>query len=65
MMVNKTDRPNTTPSARAIGTFAGGFFFRSFNLFVASLLFLKGISYCVIRRKLEPLNRAKANLKRS
>ena len=46
MMVNKIDRPNTTPT--------------SFDLFVASLLFMKGISYCVIRRKLEPLNRAKA-----
>ena len=33
MMVNKTDRPNTTPSARAIGTFACCFLFRSFNLF--------------------------------
>ena len=64
MMVNKTDRPNTTPSASAFGTFAG-VFFRSFDLFVASLLFMKGISYCVIRRKLEPLNRAKENLKRS
>ena len=36
------------------------FVFRSFDLFVASLLFMKGISYCVIRRKLEPLDRAKA-----
>ena len=35
------------------------FVFRSFDLFVASLLFMKGISYCVIRRKLEPLDRAK------
>ena len=25
--------------------------------------FMKGISYCVVRRKLEPLDRAKANLK--
>ena len=61
--VNKTDRPNTTPTARAICTFA--YIFRSFDLFVASLLFMKGISYCVIRRKLEPLDRAKANFKRS
>ena len=30
------------------------FIFRSFGLFVASILFRKGISYCVIRRKLEP-----------
>ena len=63
MMVNKIDRPNTTPTVRAIGTFAVYFsVFResSFDLFVASLLFMKGISYCVIRRKLEPLNRAKA-----
>ena len=35
------------------------YIFRSFDLFVASLLFIKGISYCVIRRKLEPLDRAK------
>ena len=48
--VNKTDRPNTTPAVR-----------RSSDLFVTSLLFMKGISYCVIRRKLEPLDRAKAN----
>ena len=27
MMLNKTDRANTTPSAHAIGTFAGFFFF--------------------------------------
>ena len=53
--VNKIDRPNATPTARAICTF-----------FVASLLFMKGISYCVIRRKLAPLDRAiKANFKRS
>ena len=32
------------------------FVFRSFDLFVASLLFMRGISYCVIRRKLEPLD---------
>ena len=37
------------------------FVFRSFDLFVASLLFMKSISYCVIRRKLEPLDRGKAN----
>ena len=36
---------------------------RSFDLFFASLLFMKGISYCVIRRKLEPLDRAMANLR--
>ena len=41
------------------------FVFWSFNLSVASLLFMKGISYCVIRGKLEPLDRAKANFKRS
>ena len=27
------------------------FIFRSFDLFVASLLLMKGISYCVITRK--------------
>ena len=41
------------------------FDFRSFDLLVGSLLFMKGISYCVIRRKLEPLDRAKANFKKS
>ena len=61
--VNKIDRPNTTPTVRAICTFA--VYFRSFHLFVASLLFMKGISYCVIRRKLEPLDRVEANFKRS
>ena len=60
MMVTKIDRPNMTPTVRAIGTLILPFIFRSFDLFVASLLFMKGISYCVIRRKLEPLNCAKA-----
>ena len=41
------------------------FVFRSFDLFVASLLFMKGISYRVIRRKLEPLDRVEVNFKRS
>ena len=48
--VNKIDRPNTTPTVRAICTFAVYFFGLS-TFFVASLLFMKGISYCVIRRK--------------
>ena len=62
--VNKIDRPNTTPTVRAICTFA---VYSSVcqPFFVASLLFMMGISYCVIRRKLEPLDRAKANFKRS
>ena len=42
MMVNKIDRPSTTSTVPGIGTF---------DLFVASLLFMKAISYCVIRRK--------------
>ena len=46
-----------TPTVRAICT--------SFELFVVSLLFMKGISYCVIKRKLEPLDLAKTNFKRS
>ena len=54
--VNKIDRPNMTPTVRAICTFA---------VFVASLLFMKGISYCVKRRKLKPLDPAKAYCKRS
>ena len=41
------------------------FVFRSFDLFFASLLFMKGTSYCVIRRKLEPLDGANANFKKA
>ena len=63
--VNKIDGPNTTLTVRAICTLDLPFIFRSFDLFVTSLLFMKGISYCVIMRKLEPLDRAKANFKRS
>ena len=37
------------------------FIFRSFDLFVASLLLMKGISYCAISRKLEPIDCVKAN----
>ena len=52
---NKIDRPNTTPTVRAICTFAVNFsVFRPFCRFT---LFMKGISYCVIRRKLQPLDR--------
>ena len=58
-MVNKKDRP----TVRAIVHLP--FVFRSFDLFVASLLFMKGISYCVIREKLEPLDRVEVNFKRS
>ena len=61
--VNKTDRPNTTPTVRAICTFA--VYFSVFRPFCHFTLVYIGISYCVIRRKLEPLDRAKANFKRS
>ena len=62
--VTKKDRPNTTPTVRTFVHLP--YIFRSFDLFFfSSLLFMKGISYCVIRRKLEPLDRAKANFKRS
>ena len=54
--VNKIDRPNTTPTVRAICTLDLPFIFRLFDFFVPSLLFMKGILYCVIRRKLEPLH---------
>ena len=38
----------------------------SLDIFVASLVFMKGTSSCVIRRsRKEPLNRAMANFKRS
>ena len=57
MMVNKIDRPNTT--LRFVTFVHLPFIFLSFELFVASLLFMKGISYCVTRRKLEQLDRAK------
>ena len=40
-------------------------FFGLSTFFVASLLFMKGISYCVIKRKLELLDCVEANLKRS
>ena len=60
--VNKIDRPNMTPKVRAICTFA--VYFSDFWPF-CRFLFMKGISYCVIRRKLEPLDRATANFKRS
>ena len=64
MEVNNIDRQNTTPTVCGICAFA--VYFSVFRLFVASLLFMKGISYCVIRRKLEPfIDRAPANFKRS
>ena len=45
MKVNKIDRPNTTPTVRGICTIA--VYFSVFRpRFVASLLFMKGISYC-------------------
>ena len=43
--VNKKDRLNTTPTVHAICTFAV-YFFGLLTFFVASLLFMKGISYC-------------------
>ena len=56
--VNKTDRPNTTPMVRAIYTFAVYFsVFRPFCRFTV-LFFMKSMSYCVIRRKLELLDRS-------
>ena len=64
MMVNKIDRPNTR-LLRFVTFVHLPFIFLSFELFVASFLFMKGISYCVTRRKLEPLDRATANFKRS
>ena len=58
LAVNKIDRPNTTPTVRVICTFAVYFLvFRPFCC-VTVLLFQEGISYCVIRRKLEPLDRS-------
>ena len=63
-MVNKIDRPNTTPTVRAICMFAVYFsVFRPFSCF--SLVYEGHWRYCIIRRKLEPLDYAMANLKRS
>ena len=64
MMVNKIDRPNTTPTVRAICKLAVYFsVFRPFSRF--SLVYEGRWRYCIIRRKLEPLNCAMADLKRS
>ena len=63
-MVNKIDRPNTTPTVRAICKFAVYFsVFRPFSRF--SLVCEGHRRYCIIRRKLEPLDCAMADLKRS
>ena len=63
VMVNKID--GQTRLLRFVPFVHLPFIFRSFDLLVASLLFIAGISYCVIRRELEPLDCAKANFKRS
>ena len=64
MMVNKIDRPNTTPAVRVICKFAVYFsVFRPFSCF--SLVYEGHRRYCLIRRKLEPLDCAMADLKRS
>ena len=63
MMVNKKDRPNTTPTVRAICKFAVYFSVRPFCRF--SLVYEGHRRYCIIRRKLEPLDCAMADLKRS
>ena len=47
--VNKIDRPNATPTVRAICQICRLFFGLS-TFFVPSLVFMKGISYCVIWR---------------
>ena len=64
MMVNKIDRPNTTPTVRAICKLAVYFsVFRPFSRF--SLVYEGHWRYCIIRRKLEPLDCTMADLKRS
>ena len=60
MMVNKIDRQAKHDSYGPCHWYICRLFFGLSTFFVASLLFMKGISYCVIRRKLEPLNSAKA-----
>ena len=49
VMVNKID--GQTRLLRFVPFVHLLFIFRSFDFFVASLLLMKGISYCVIRRK--------------
>ena len=56
LMVNKIDRPNTTPTVRGICKFHVYFSVLLSAFFVTSFLFMKGISYCFIRRKLDPLD---------
>ena len=61
MIANKIDRPNTTPTVRGICTFA--VFFSVFRPFCRFTLVYEGHFVCVIRRKLEPLDRATANFR--
>ena len=64
LMVNKIDRPNTTPTVRAICKFAVYFsVFRHFSRF--SLVYDGHRRYCIISRNLDPLDCAMADLKRS
>ena len=64
IMVNKIDRPNTTPTVHAICKFAVySSVFRPFSRF--SLVCEGHRRYCIIRRKLEPWDCAMADLKRS
>ena len=61
MMVNKIDRPNTTPTVRGICRCLP-FSFRSSDLSVASLLFMKGV--LCYKEKIEPLDRVMTDSKR-
>ena len=45
-MLNKKDRPNTTATVRPFVHLS--FIFRSFDLLVASLLFMKGVERIVL-----------------
>ena len=63
MMVNKIDRPNTTPTVRGICTFA--VYFSVFRPFCRFTLVYEGHFVLCYKEKIEPLDRAMANFKRS
>ena len=56
LMVNKIDRPKPTPTVCGICKFAVYFLVFLSAFLLLHSLFMKGISYCFIRRKLKPLD---------
>ena len=61
--VNKTNRPNTTTTVRAICTFA--VCFSVFRPFCRFTLVYEGHFVLCYKEKIEPLDRVEANFKRS